>query len=85
VCVTPEAPPELHLEAVTLATNFMLGAHLSNPRVLTRAETPASLASLGAAWKSDEASGFVMIVEPSAGLKGLEVAAAVANAESNNL
>lgn len=60
------------------------GAHLSNPRVLTRAETPASLESLGAAWKSDEASGFVMIVEPSAGLKGLEVAAAVANAESNN-
>jgi hypothetical protein len=82
--VVGAASPELHLEAVALATNFMLGAQLQNPRVLSHAETPASLSSLGAAWKSDEASGFVMIVEPSRGMKGLEVAAVVANAESEN-
>lgn len=82
---SPPAPsPELQIEAVALATNFMLGAQLQNPKVMSPAETPPALANVGAAWKSDEASGFVMIVEPSSGLKGLEVAAAVANGQSEN-
>ncbi|MEX2166440.1 MAG: hypothetical protein WD852_05390 [Methyloceanibacter sp.] len=80
----PKPSPELQMEAIALTTNFMLGAQLQNPRILSLAETPPALANVGAAWKSDEASGVVMIVESSAGLKGLEVAAAVANGQSEN-
>jgi len=75
---------DLQIEAIGLATNFMLGAGLQNPRVLSRTETPADLASFGAAWKSDEARGAVMVVGSDAGFKGLDLATTVANASSDN-
>jgi len=86
--LAPNAPPpqpsssELQLEAVQLATNFILKTKLQNPTVLSRAETPAELAAVGAAWKSDEATGFVQIVPPRDGEKGIDVAARVAAGDS---
>jgi hypothetical protein len=74
--------PELQLEAVQLATNFVLKSGLQNPRVLTRNETPAEFASFGAAWTSDEAIGAVKIVPSDPNTKGLDVAAAVAGADA---
>lgn len=68
---------EMQIEAIELASNFILKTTLRNPRVLTRAETPVAVASTGAAWSSDEAVGFVRIVPPSEGIKGLDVASAV--------
>jgi hypothetical protein len=68
---------ELQIEAIELASNFILKTTLHNPRVLSRAETPTAVASHGAAWKSDEAVGFVRIVPSMDGIKGLDVAAAV--------
>jgi hypothetical protein len=69
--------PELQLEAMELASNFILKASLPNPRVLSRAETPPTLVNNGAAWKSDDAIGFVRIIPANDGVKGLDVASAV--------
>jgi hypothetical protein len=77
----PDAPQnlssEMQIEAIELASNFILRTALRNPRVLSRAETPIAVASTGAAWSSDEAVGFVRIVPAKDGLKGLDVASAV--------
>jgi hypothetical protein len=69
--------PELQLEAMEFASNFILKAALNNARVLSRAETPATLLNNGAAWRSDDAIGFVRILPAQGGLKGLDVASAV--------
>ena len=63
----------MQIEAIELASNFILKTTLHNPRVLSRAETPIAVASHGAAWKSDEAVGFVRIVPPMDGIKGLDL------------
>ena len=68
---------EMQIEAIELASNFILKTTLHNPRVLNRSETPIAVASTGAAWSSDEAIGFVRIVPPKDGVKGLDVASAV--------
>jgi hypothetical protein len=77
----PESPQnlssEMQIEAIELASNFILKTTLHNPKVLTRSETPIAVASTGAAWSSDEAIGFVRIVPPKDGVKGLDVASAV--------
>jgi hypothetical protein len=69
--------PELQLEAMEFASNFILKAALNNARVLSRAETPPTLVSNGAAWKSDDAIGFVRIVPAQGGVKGLDIASAI--------
>jgi hypothetical protein len=68
---------EMQIEAIELASNFILETTLHNPRVLSRAETPVAFASTGAAWSSDEAVGFVRVIPPKEGIKGLDVASAV--------
>jgi hypothetical protein len=65
------------MEAVELATNFILASRLEGPRVLSRKDTPAQLASFGAAWKADNAVGTVRIVPPASGINGIDVTAAV--------
>jgi hypothetical protein len=69
--------PELQLEAMEFASNFILKASLNNPRVLSRSETPPTLVNNGAAWRSDDAIGFVRIIPAQGGLKGLDVASAI--------
>jgi hypothetical protein len=78
----PGASPELQFEAIELATNFVLQTGLQNPRVLSRSETPAEFASFGAAWKSDDAVGVVKIIPAQGNMKGIDVAATVATADS---
>lgn len=73
-----EGSPELQLEAMQLASNFILKAtSLSHPSLVGRSETPVSIASTGAAWKADNATGFVRIIPPQPNVAGLEVAAAI--------
>jgi hypothetical protein len=74
---TQNLSSEMQIEAIELASNFILKTTLHNPKVLTRSETPVAVASTGAAWSSDEAVGFVRIVPPKEGVKGLDVASAV--------
>jgi len=74
--------PDLQIEAIELATNFILKSSLQNPKVLSRSDTPVELASYGAAWKADEASGAVRIIADQADTKGIDVAAAIAAADA---
>ena len=61
-----------------IASNFILKAgSLSHPSLLSRSETPISVASTGAAWKADNAAGFVRIIPPQQNVVGLDVAAAI--------
>jgi hypothetical protein len=69
--------PELQIEAIELASNFILKTSLHGAKVLNRAETPIDIAASGAAWRSEEAYGFVRIVPAQGNVKGLDVAAAV--------
>jgi hypothetical protein len=73
----PPGSPELQIEAIELATNFILKASLHSPKVLSREETPIEVAAAGAAWKSEEATGFVRIIPQQGNQKGIDVAAAV--------
>jgi hypothetical protein len=52
--------------------------------LLARSETPISLVSNGAAWQSEEAFGFVRIVPPQQGIKGLDVASAVVASDAKD-
>jgi hypothetical protein len=72
----PQSAPQFRDDAIELATNFILKTGLKNPHLLTKAETPIDLVSNGAAWKVDEAGGFVRIIQGD--IKGIDVAAAVA-------
>ena len=74
----PQAgPADIQIEAIELASNFILRTSLRNPHVLSRGETPAAVAASGAAWRSDEAAGFVRIIPPREGMKGIDVTAAI--------
>jgi hypothetical protein len=46
--------PELQLEAVQLASNFIVKASLSNPRILSRGETPTTVVNNGAALRTTQ-------------------------------
>jgi hypothetical protein len=72
----PQSAPQFRDDAIELATNFILKTGLRNPHLLTKAETPTDLVSNGAAWKADDAGGFVRIIQGD--MKGIDVAAAVA-------
>jgi hypothetical protein len=75
--------PGLEIEAIELASNFILQAKLNNPRVFGPSETPVGLASHGAAWTADEGVGTVEIITEET-RKGLDVATAVAAADSKD-
>jgi hypothetical protein len=68
---------EFQIEAVELASNFLMKSQLHNPKIVSRSETPVALAAYGAAWQSEEAKGFVRIIPTEPGVKGLDVTATV--------
>jgi hypothetical protein len=68
---------ELQVEAVELASNFLMKTQLRNAKIVSRSETPVELASYGAAWKSEEANGFVRIIPTGPDVKGLDVTATI--------
>jgi hypothetical protein len=75
--IAQEGSAEYQLEAMQIATNFKLRASLDHPALLSRAETPVSVASAGAAWRADNATGFVRIIPPQPNVSGLDIAAAI--------
>jgi hypothetical protein len=79
---TGSGASELEIEALRLATNFVLQARLPNTRMLDRREFPTQLASYGAAWQSDGTSGAVKIIQTAASVKGIDVAAEVVAADA---
>jgi hypothetical protein len=77
-----ETSQDLKIEAMEIATNFILKSALQNPRILSHSEIPATLVSNGAAWKSEEAYGSVRIVGQDGDTKGIDVASAIAAADA---
>ncbi len=77
-----EPSQDYQIEAMEIATNFILKSALQNPRILSHSEIPAALASNGAAWKSEEANGSVRIIEQDGNTKGIDVASAIAAADA---
>jgi hypothetical protein len=75
--IPQDGSAEFQLEAMQIASNFILKASLSHPTLVSRAETPVSVAATGAAWRADNAMGFVRIVPPQSSVSGLDVAAAI--------
>jgi hypothetical protein len=75
--IPQEGSAEYQLEAMQIASNFILKASLDHPTLLSRSEAPVAIASTGAAWKADNAAGFVRIVPPQPNVSGLDVAAAI--------
>jgi hypothetical protein len=80
----PPVAPEYQIEAIELTSNFLIKTQLRNALVVPRDQTPIELASYGAAWKSEEASGFVRVIPTSPETKGLDVAATVAGNDAKN-
>jgi hypothetical protein len=75
------ADPAIQLEAVTLATNFLLKAQLPEPKVLSGSEAPASIGTNGVGWRARGATGVVRVLaNPSQ--KDVDVAAAVSAADA---
>jgi hypothetical protein len=79
----PQSAPQFRDDAIELATNFILKTGLKNAHLLTKAETLIDLVSNGAAWKADEAGGFVRIIQGD--IKGIDVAAAVAAGDAKEM
>lgn len=75
--IPQEGSAALQLEAMQIASNFILKASLPHPKLLNRSETPVSVASSGVAWAADNATGFVRIIPPQPSVAGLDVAAAI--------
>ncbi|WID97514.1 hypothetical protein QO058_04395 [Bosea vestrisii] len=78
---TATADPSLQLEAVTLATNFLLKTQLPEPKVLSGAEAPSGIGNNGAGWQARNATGLVRVLT-GANLKDVDVAAAVSAADA---
>jgi hypothetical protein len=77
-----EVSQDFGIEAMELATNFILKTALQNPRILSRSEISPSLVNNAAGWKSDEAYGFVRIIAQDGDTKGIDVASAIAAADA---
>src|SRR5262249_24378673 len=74
--------PDLQIEAIELASNFVINGRLPNAHILSRSETPAEFASFGAAWKAEGARGSVGGLATPGDVKGIDVAAAIAAGDS---
>jgi hypothetical protein len=60
----------------------MLKSQLTDPQILARKDMPVELTSYGAAWKADGAFGAVKIIPSKEGMKGIDLAAAVAEGDA---
>jgi len=70
------------LEAINLATNFVLMGQFRNPRFLHQTELTTKERRMGAVWTAEDAAGAVRIVIPEPGIGGTDIAAALASSES---
>jgi len=75
--------PALQLEAVTLATNFLLRTQLPEPKVLGGAEAPSGIGVNAVGWRASGATGIVRIM-PGTNLKDIDVAAAVSASDARS-
>jgi hypothetical protein len=83
----PAAPAsvasELDLEAIQIASNFLIGSQMRGARVLPKAETVNFIANT-AEWKSEDAYGFVRVLPHQEGTKGIDVAASIVASDAKD-
>jgi len=80
---TAAADPAIQLEAVTLATNFLLKTQLPDSKVLSGPDAPAGIGGNGAGWRAKGATGVVRVLANPT-VKDVDVAAAVSAADARN-
>lgn len=78
---TAATDPSLQLEAVTLATNFLLKTQLPEPKVLSGPEAPSGIGNNGAGWQAKGATGLVRVLA-NPNQKDVDVAAMVSAADA---
>ena len=78
---TASADPAIQLEAVTLATNFLLKTQLPEPKVLSGPDAPSGLGGNGAGWRAKGATGIVRVLA-NPNQKDVDVAAMVSAADA---
>lgn len=70
----PAANPQMEVDAVRIASNLLLDAHLPNAHLLSPNETPPALRGHGVAWTSDAGWGAVELFSPTAAKDAQQVA-----------
>lgn len=78
----PLATDAYRMEAIHLASNFILQGNFHNPRFLKDAEIAPGDISFDAVWEADGAGGAVKLFPPQEGVTGTDIAAALVSGES---
>jgi len=78
------ASPQHEIEALKMATNFLLRAQVSGAKIVDKKELPITFASYNAAWKSDDLLGGVKILAVDPSVKGIEVAAKIVSDDAKD-
>lgn len=76
------APDPYRMEAIHLASNFILQGDFRNARFLKEAEIAPADISFDAVWEADGAGGAVKLFPPQEGVTGTDIATALASGES---
>ena len=72
------------LEAVRMATNFLLRAEIRGAKLLNRHEIPINFSSYDAVWRSADLIGGVKILATDLSVKGIDVAASIVGEDSKD-
>jgi hypothetical protein len=75
---------QYEIEALKMATNFLLRAEIRDAKLLDRREVPISFASYNATWRSDDLIGGVKILPVDPSMKGIDVAAMVVSEDAKD-
>jgi hypothetical protein len=68
---------QYELEALKMATNFLLRAEIRDAKLLDRRDIPISFSTYNATWKSENLIGGVKILPVDPSMKGIEIAASI--------
>ena len=77
-----ESASQLRIEALRMATNFLLKAQIPNAKILGSDDVPKELAAYNSAWAADRTMGAVKIIPKQQDVKGIDIAARYAADDS---
>jgi hypothetical protein len=77
-----ESGSQMRVEALRMATNFLLKAQIPNAKILSNNEIPKELAAYNSAWSADRTIGAVKIIPKQQDVKGIDIAARYAAEDS---
>lgn len=77
-----ESASQFRIEALRMATNFLLKAQIPNAKILGNDDVPKELAAYNSAWAADRTMGAVKIIPKQQDVKGIDIAARYAAEDS---